>query len=110
MRTTSGRIVPEITLHKETRPACWSESVLHTASKGGPAGSQSISVSVSPASTSAGYRWSAGGASSTSRLASRSTPTPEIAEAQRTGNTVPEATPDARAFWSSERSIVSPSR
>ena len=36
--TASGRTVPETTLHSEIRPACWSASVLQTASSGGRRG------------------------------------------------------------------------
>ncbi len=108
--TTSGRSVPDRTLQSEIRPAWGSVTVLQTTTRGWPSGSQATSAVVSPARTRAGGRWSGEGHSSTSRRASRSTPTPVAPEQHRTGKTAAEATPPARAASSSARSIDSPSR
>ncbi len=84
--------------------------VLNTRAIVGPEGSQGTSSSESPASTSTAGRSLGAGAISARSEASRSIPTPVIAEPHTTGNTTPSTTPDASVASSSSVLGVSPSR
>ncbi len=100
-RTASGCSVPETTLQRDILPVWLSLKVLATVRSVWPAGSQGISVVSVPAVASSGGRDAGLGQSSSISRASRSTPTPLVAEQHRTGNTLAEATPPARLFSSS---------